>query len=48
MAPCLDSSFDPRASVVVVTISMAMGIDATMSTTVKDRASTGEIPTTHK
>ena len=42
--PCLDSSLEPRARVVVVTISMAMGMEATMSTTVKERASTGAIP----
>ena len=34
MAPCLDNCFDPRARVVVVTISMAIGMEATMSTTV--------------
>ena len=44
MAPCFDNSFEPRARVVVVTISIAIGIEATISTTVKDRASTGLIP----
>ena len=34
---------DPSASVVVVTISMARGMEATTSTTVKDRASTTEV-----
>lgn len=48
MAPCLDSSLDPNARVVVVTISMAIGIEATINTTVKDSASTGEIPTTQR
>ena len=38
--PCFDSSFEPRASVVVVTISIASGIEATMSTTVNESAST--------
>ncbi len=43
MAPCFDSSFEPSASVVVVTISMASGMEATMSTTVKESASTTEV-----
>ena len=38
IAPCLDRSRDPRASVVVHTISIAMGMDATRSTTAKERA----------
>ena len=38
IAPSLDSSLDPRARVVVVTISIAMGIEATSSTIVKERA----------
>jgi hypothetical protein len=33
-----DSSFEPSASVVVTTISMAMGIDTTSSTTVNSIA----------
>mmetsp|Transcript_24721 Transcript_24721/g.55472 ORF Transcript_24721/g.55472 Transcript_24721/m.55472 type:complete len:226 (-) Transcript_24721:936-1613(-) len=43
MAPSCESSFEPRARVVVVTISIAMGMEATMSTTVKDRASVKEV-----
>eukprot|EP00597_Dinobryon_sp_UTEXLB2267_P019485 CAMPEP_0201108832 /NCGR_PEP_ID=MMETSP0812-20130820/63229_1 /ASSEMBLY_ACC=CAM_ASM_000668 /TAXON_ID=98059 /ORGANISM="Dinobryon sp., Strain UTEXLB2267" /LENGTH=59 /DNA_ID=CAMNT_0047370463 /DNA_START=339 /DNA_END=515 /DNA_ORIENTATION=+ len=43
MAPCLDSSFDPNASVVVVTISIASGMEATINTTVKESASTTEV-----
>ena len=43
MAPWCDSSLDPNASVVVVTISMANGMEATTSTTVKDSASTTEV-----
>ena len=39
MAPCLLNSLEPRARVVVVTISMAIGIEATIRTTTKDRAS---------
>ena len=39
MAPCLVNSLEPRARVVVVTISMAMGMAATISTTTKARAS---------
>ena len=33
------NSLEPRARVVVVTISMAIGIEATIKTTTKDRAS---------
>ena len=36
---CWESSFEPSASVVVTTISMAMGIDTTSSTTVNSSAS---------
>ena len=36
MAPCLDNFREPMASVVVVTISTAMGMDATSSTTTKE------------
>ena len=36
----LYSTFDPSAKVVVVTISMARGIDATMSTTTNESAVT--------
>ena len=43
MAPWCDNSLDPSASVVVVTISMASGMDATTSTTVKERASTTDV-----
>jgi len=43
IAPWWESSLEPRASVVVVTISMASGIEATMSTTVKESASTTEV-----
>ena len=43
IAPCCDNSVDPSANVVVVTISMAKGIEATISTTVKLRASTTEV-----
>lgn len=39
MAPSLDRWREPSASVVVHTISMAMGMEATSSTTVKDSAS---------
>merc|ERR1719329_1395723 len=39
MAPYLVNSLEPRARVVVVTISMAIGIEATIKTTTKDRAS---------
>ena len=39
MAPSRASSREPRASVVVQTISMAMGMEATRRTTVKERAS---------
>lgn len=44
MAPRSDSSPDPRDKVVVVTISMAIGIEATMSTTVKLKASCSRSP----
>jgi hypothetical protein len=45
IAPSCDSWREPSASVVVHTISMAMGMDATSSTTVKDSASlTGSLP----
>jgi hypothetical protein len=40
MAPWADISVEPRARVVVVTISIASGMLATMSTTVKLRDST--------
>ena len=43
MAPSRDSSLEPSASVVVVTISIAMGIEATISTTVKDSASEKDV-----
>ncbi len=39
MAPSWESVREPSASVVVHTISMAMGMDATSSTTVKESAS---------
>lgn len=43
IAPWCDSSFDPNARVVVVTISIANGIDATTITTVNDSASTIDV-----
>ena len=39
IAPCFDSEREPSASVVVETISMAMGMDATSSTTTNERTS---------
>ena len=48
IAPCFESSFDPRARVVVTTISMAIGIDATIRTTVKDIEVLTSVPDTNK
>jgi len=39
IAPCFDKERDPIASVVVVTISTARGIDATRTTTANESAS---------
>mmetsp|Transcript_29114 Transcript_29114/g.62736 ORF Transcript_29114/g.62736 Transcript_29114/m.62736 type:complete len:234 (-) Transcript_29114:618-1319(-) len=44
IAPCLESSLEPRASVVVHTISMATGMEATISTTVKEMVSVRPSP----
>eukprot|EP00427_Karlodinium_veneficum_P050243 CAMPEP_0169366648 /NCGR_PEP_ID=MMETSP1017-20121227/33230_1 /TAXON_ID=342587 /ORGANISM="Karlodinium micrum, Strain CCMP2283" /LENGTH=52 /DNA_ID=CAMNT_0009464601 /DNA_START=84 /DNA_END=239 /DNA_ORIENTATION=+ len=37
MAPCFVNSLEPKAKVVVVTISIAMGMEATINTTTKDK-----------
>ena len=39
IAPCFDSEREPSASVVVETISIAIGIDATSSTTTNESTS---------
>ena len=48
IAPCFDSSLDPRASVVVTTISIAIGIEATINTTVKLIDSLTSVPEVNK
>lgn len=40
---CYQLTLDPKANVVVVTISIARGMEATTNTTVKDNASTTDV-----